>query len=448
MSKPAIPLVPVRLDLGAARGRLRAGEPFAPDVRTDDGGRPAGLIDLGDGSAPVPYPLWDHLRYKQPGRYALRFYSQDLPADVSLAVTVEGPLSLTVSPQFTVADEERLHALGTVGSDNVVGRFRDPRDPARVVSFFAGGGSYNGVMDRVVGTLEDPVARPQITYAPVLFAEAFPPRGYLNAGPVYYDADTGTLLMAALHGPGPDVPGKENVPLVYGSVRLLWSADLGLTWRDAGPVFSPQVPYAAWAQDPEIYASYANGGTAMVRAGDWLVLLAPDFGGPLVGERGDPANFNPTALCRAPLAELVRHVRAGRPAADLWRKRYLGQWSEPGLGGRSDCACRAGGSQANHVIWSSHLNRWLMLSQPANDASTFQLSWSYDLLDATPAGWSAPQTVHVYGRPGWYAWCGHFALPAGEAAGRRLSVWFGCWGWDGGEAWKGYELAGVEVEFH
>ena len=139
---------------------------------------------------------------------------------------------------------------------------------------------------------------------------------YAAGGPVYYHADSGTLLLVyhAERWPG----GASK--FFYSLLGMARSLDGGSTWQDMGEIVSPELPFSDMSD-----SSTEVGGGPLVVAGDYFYVYFRD-------RLATGTNVN-LAVARALRTDVLAAATGGYVAS--WTKYADGGWQEPGLGGRS-----------------------------------------------------------------------------------------------------------------
>jgi len=201
------------------------------------------------------------------------------------------------------------------------------------------------------------------------------PKGYFNyvaGGPIYYDAASGRRLM--MYHAERHAGSNKNYYSVLGMAVSTDAA--GLKFQDLGLIVTPNVTMEQMPHPIEV------GGGSFAVTNDHLYVYYRDY---LAG-----GGSSELAVARAPLSTLLSN--AYQHAGTSFTKYYAGDWSEPGLGGRSSPL--EVGNPANAwsaVSYNDYLGGMVMVSS----------QWTAvggDLYMATSSdgvNWSARQPIAV-----------------------------------------------------
>ena len=145
---------------------------------------------------------------------------------------------------------------------------------------------------------------------------------YYSGGPCYKDPSTGNIIMFALAKKGywtnAGVAGTiEDYSRKF--IRLAFSTDNGVTWRDLGPIIYPNDPGSATTND------YLTTPAYWIKDGYIYVYYSGDKN---IGEA-----VQNLSVARALLSDVINESNG--VSVTQWSKYYNGSFSEPGLGGRA-----------------------------------------------------------------------------------------------------------------
>jgi hypothetical protein len=182
-------------------------------------------------------------------------------------------------------------------------------------------GANGDATSRSVGPLEDPLER--LDSGGMRIQGIDPSYTYASAGAVYRDAESGAILMF-YHAEIEAGPERTygDYSRFYSLHGMAISRDDGFSFQNLGEITRPE-----WKQgdptDGSLIIAMA-GGTVTIKNGHFYFYFN-DF----------PAEGGVHNLCvaRAPVDEVVRAALEGRVVE--WKKYYNGDFSEPGLGGKT-----------------------------------------------------------------------------------------------------------------
>lgn len=214
-----------------------------------------------------------------------------------------------------------------------------------------------GTLDNVLGT-ETPI---DVAIEPNPDPSVNPNFGtytYLGGGPVYRVPKgmpgAGNLLMVT-HAEI-TTPKTEPKPSFYSLLNLAASKDGGKSWVDLGEIIRINHPYMPDMQGFEI------SDPPLVLSPDkaYFYIYFKDWLGTSI-HRGP--NEISLAVARASTADVLKAAFGDHPHAGTFSKYFNGEWSEPGLGGRSsDIGAHLSlYGDERQVAYSSYLKRYLML---------------------------------------------------------------------------------------
>lgn len=141
---------------------------------------------------------------------------------------------------------------------------------------------------------------------------------HASGGPLFHDPITG-LLVVVYHG---ETFRNGDSSDYYSFLGMAASHDGGSTFRDLGRIITSELEEHDAARPRPVDV----GSGAFVVVDDWFLVYFQDRG--IIDMRRN------LAVARASVAEVFDAATAGR--APEFRKRFEGEFTEPGLGGRSD----------------------------------------------------------------------------------------------------------------
>ena len=195
---------------------------------------------------------------------------------------------------------------------------------------------------------------------------------YAAGGPVYRDQNTGTVLM--FYHAESYLGGSYQ--RFYSLIGLAKSVDDGATWTDLGEIITPNLAF-----DPRSRITWDVGGAAYLAFGGHFHVYFRDK-----LRTGESAEI---AVARAPI-RAVLDAAISRDTVVPWTKYYGGEWTEPGLGGRSS-PTEAQNAFAAHgdVSYNTYLRKFIMVT-PGLPWPASNLYW---LESADGVSWSGRQLL-------------------------------------------------------
>jgi hypothetical protein len=248
-----------------------------------------------------------------------------------------------------------------------------------------------GDIARTTGTLDDPI-RQVSTGTAVKGASALEDVGYAAGGPIYRGG--GAMLMFVHLERYPSDRPQDGT---YASIGLARSSDEGQTWELLGEIFSQNLTYDRYRDEPGRCGTDAGGkqfgvantsfGQYVVRreeGSDYFYIYGADTQAP-PAEESVPCEVN-LAVARAPVDEVVSAALEGE--VSQWRKYHEGGWEEPGLGGRSTNIWPGPRRLSFDVSYNRHLDRYILAMVRPISQSRFVLDLA---ASADGITWSPPQ---------------------------------------------------------
>jgi hypothetical protein len=240
-----------------------------------------------------------------------------------------------------------------------------------------------GSITRSLGTLDDPLGTAPPRETILAGVELDPPVDYVGGGPVYRvpagRLGAGNLLMV-YHAERATYAAPYRYPdpiryqtSFYSDLGLARSLDEGMTWQDLGIVIRANQPYAAHAPGYDI----GDSGLVVDPTSSYFYIYFPDR---ITGGPSDTF----LSVARVPVAALLDAAFAGGPMPQF-RKYDQGNWSQPGLGGRSSSILPGpypAYAGAPNIAYSDHLGRYV-----ASFDDTQNISYAES---ADGIGWADP----------------------------------------------------------
>jgi hypothetical protein len=200
-------------------------------------------------------------------------------------------------------------------------------------------------------TIENAVEQPDGSHPP------FPVNRPYMLGGMWYD-EAEKKLYAPMHCETPGYPTTDNPapssPTINRQIHLATSTDKGLTWQYEGPLVTrddPAKPHMAGSEFSGLWWDGGDGDFQLFvdRQGGYFYLFSNHYTFPKPGV---------TSGGWSAVGGFMRHRVArcairDKMAPGKWHKFYNGNWSEPGLGGRSSNV------SGYYVMYNTYLKKYL-----------------------------------------------------------------------------------------
>ncbi|MPM13100.1 hypothetical protein SDC9_59455 [bioreactor metagenome] len=321
-------------------------------------------IDLPDGLFPNKEFFFD-IQTAPKSKLEISQLSMQVSPDGVYAAAIDTKCSLTVGDQEIILTNEQLRAAGLRNwPDTILGVWRD----GDIYHFIGASPQDSGFLRYSAlanGTLDNPIS---VSVEPTIpIQKVKDTYGYIGGGPVYRDTKTGTLLMIYDTEKYPPDSGvhSNNTP-VHNVDGMAKSTDNGKTWTDLGIILDTEFPgWADW--------NIGVGNAPFVINGDYFYVYITDV---LIA---NPRFDIGTTVARAKVADVL-DAAINHDTVVPWFKYYQGQWSQPGIGGKSS-PIEIGNPQSTDfsVSYNEYLGRYIKINPSIlGDFTHLYLSESVD----------------------------------------------------------------------